>query len=280
MAIDESLIEKAYLESLNRLVDKDNTSQFKDFLETVETAIMSESPTKKINELESMIEDLEKKKGSILELRISGVVSKEDCEKKYAAVSQELEIKKGELNTFKDQRREQTEFKNRLKKIKDTILQHETIDVFSRKVFETTIEKVIVGRYDNNGNADLHTLNFVFKSGVSNKDYIGKIDQYKIVKLVEFSCDYQHYVFEKTEKGERRKLLILQIKFIVSLNMATGEKTDERIQNNRFLSYAFVIRGVPDEDFRQNQRDGREWMEIQGHQNNRRLQPHADILKK
>ena len=62
--------------------------------------------------------------------------------------------------------------------------------------------------------------------------------------------------------------------------MATGEKTDERIQNNRFLSYAFVIRGVPDKDFRQNQRDGREWMEIQGHQNNRRLQPHADILKK
>lgn len=46
-------------------------------------------------------------------------------------------------------------------------------------------------------------LNFVFKSGVSNKDYIGKIDQSKIVKLVEFSCDYQHYVFEKTEKGEK-----------------------------------------------------------------------------
>lgn len=62
--------------------------------------------------------------------------------------------------------------------------------------------------------------------------------------------------------------------------MATEEKTDERIQNNRFLSYAFVIRGVPDEDFRQNQRDGREWIEIQGHQSNRRLQPHADILKK
>ena len=222
LAIDEALIEKAYLEALNRLVDKDNTAQFKDFLETVETAIMSESPTKKINELESMIESLEKKKDSILELRISGVVSKEDCEKKYAAVSQELEIKKGELDTFKDQKREQNECKNRLKKFKETILQHETIDVFSSEVFETTIEKVIVGGYDNNGDADPHMLNYVFKSGVSNKDYIGRVDQSKIVKLAEFDCDYQHFVFEKTEKGGRRKLIIPQVKVIVSLNLATG----------------------------------------------------------
>lgn len=129
-------------------------------------------------------------------------------------------------------------------------------------MFETTIEKVIVGGYDNNGNANPHMLNFIFKSGVSNKDYIGKIDQSKIVKLTEFSCDYQHYVFEKTEKGGGRKLLVPQIKVIVSLNIwRPGKKTDERMQNNRFLSYTFVIRGVPDEDFRQNQRDGRERME-------------------
>lgn len=31
-------------------------------------------------------------------------------------------------------------------------------------------------------------------------------------------------MFEKTEKGGRRKLLIPQIKVIVSLNMATGKK--------------------------------------------------------
>lgn len=86
-------------------------------------------------------------------------------------------------------------------------------------MFETTIEKVIVGGYDNNGNANPHMLNFIFKSGVSNKDYIGKIDQSKIVKLTEFSCDYQHYVFEKTEKGGGRKLLVPQIKVIVSLNI-------------------------------------------------------------
>ena len=118
---------------MNMLVDKDNTAQFKDFLEAVEMAIMSKSPTKKINELKSMIEDLEKKKDSILELRISGVVFKKGCGKKYTALSQELEIKKDELNTFKDQRREATECKNRLKKFKDTILQHKTIDVFPRR---------------------------------------------------------------------------------------------------------------------------------------------------
>lgn len=224
LAIDEALLEKAYLEALNKLVDKDNTDQFKDFLETVETAIMSESPTKRISEMESLIKDLEKKKDSVLELRIGGVISKEDCEKKYAIINQELEIKKANLDDLKSQKREQLECRNRLKSFKDTILQHETIDVFSREVFETTIEKVIVGGFDEDGKPDSHLLNFVFKSGISNKDYIGKIDQSKIVKLTEFDCDYPHCIFEKTETGGRRKILIPQVRVIVSLNMATGRK--------------------------------------------------------
>lgn len=224
LAIDEILLEKAYLEALNKLVDKDNTAQFKDFINTVETAIMTESPTKKINELEGAIGELEKKKDNILELRISGVISKEDCEKKYALVSQELELKKSELDEIKNQKREQTECKNRLKKFKETILQHETIDVFSREVFETTVDKIIVGGYDEDGEVDTHMLNIVFKSGVSNKDYIGKIDQSRIVKLTEFYCDYQHYIFKKLENGCRRKLIIPQVRVIVSLNMSTGGK--------------------------------------------------------
>ena len=100
------------------------------------------------------------------------------------------------------------------------------------------------------------------------------------MKLAEFSYHYQHYVFEKTEKGGRRKPLSLRSRPSSALIWQQGEKTDERIQNNTSLFHAFVIRGVPNEDFRQNQRDGKGWMGIQGHQNNRRLQPHANILKK
>lgn len=224
LSIDEALIEKAYLEALNKLVDKDNTDQFKDFLETVENAIMKGSPTKRINEMEAVVKGLEEKKDSILELRINGVVSKEDCEKKYAIVSQELEIRKAELDDLKSQKREQLECRNRLKSFKDTILQHETIDVFSREVFETTVEKVIVGGFDEDGKPDSHLLNFVFKSGVSNKDHIGKIDKSKIVKLTEFECDYTHFIFEKTESGGRKKILFPKVRVIVSLNMSPERK--------------------------------------------------------
>ena len=83
---------------------------------------MSDSPTKKINELESYIEGLEKKKDNLLELRLDGVVPKDDYERKYAVISQEIEIKKSELDALKDRKREQNETKNRLKQFKETIL--------------------------------------------------------------------------------------------------------------------------------------------------------------
>lgn len=155
---------------------------------------------------------------------MDGVVSKDDCERKYAVVSQEIEIKKSELDALKDRKREQNETKNRLKQFKETILQHESIDVFSREVFENTVDKVIVGGWNSEGMKDTHMLNFVFKSGVSNKDYIGNMDQSKVVKIAEFECDYNHFIFAPTSTGTKRKVLFPKVKVIVSLNMSTGGK--------------------------------------------------------
>ena len=45
---------------------------------------------------------------------------------------------------------------------------------------------MIVGGFDDNGKADSNLINIVFKSQVSNKDYIGKFNIEKTVKLTDF----------------------------------------------------------------------------------------------
>ena len=43
------------------------------------------------------------------------------------------------------------------------------LEEFDRGVFESIIEKVIVGEIDENGNKDPYKLTFVYKTGISNK---------------------------------------------------------------------------------------------------------------
>lgn len=231
LAVDEDLLKKAFLESINALIDQDDSQQMKEFLDTVESTILSGSPAKKITDLEARISNLEKQKDNIVELRVSGIVSKEDCEKKYASISKEIEMVKGELDRYQDRKREQSEVKGKLKAFKETILKHKRIDEFQREILETTVDKIIVGGFDSDGNPDPHRLNFIFKCGVSEKDYIGKFDVNNAVKLTEFECEYPHYIFEKTENGSKRKKLVKMVHVDVSLNME-GERKIDGIQNN------------------------------------------------
>lgn len=231
LAVDEDLLKKAFLESINALIDQDDSQQMKEFLDTVESTILSSSPAKKIKDLEARISNLEKQKDNIVELRVSGIVSKEDCEKKYASISKEIEMVKGELGRYQDKKREQSEVKGKLKAFKETILKHKRIDEFEREILETTADKIIVGGFDSDGNPDPHRLNFIFKCGVSEKDYIGRFDVSNAVKLTEFECEYPHYIFEKNENGSKRKRLVKSVHVDVSLNME-GERKIDGIQND------------------------------------------------
>lgn len=81
--------------------------------DTVKNTILSGSPAKKITDLEARISNLEKQKDNIVEPRVSGIVSKEDCEKKYASITKEIEMAKGELDRHQDRKREQSEMKGK-----------------------------------------------------------------------------------------------------------------------------------------------------------------------
>ena len=93
------------------------------------------------------------------------------------------------------------------------------------------MDKIIVGGFDDDGNPDPHRMNFIFKCGVSEKDFIGKYDVRNAVRLTEFECEYPHFVFEKTDGGSKRKRLVKSVHVIVSLNME-GERKDDGIQSD------------------------------------------------
>ncbi len=59
--------------------------------------------------------------------------------------------------------------KRRTKEFKALLEKNQVLEEFDRGVFESIIEKVIVGEIDENGNKDPYKLTFVYKTGISNK---------------------------------------------------------------------------------------------------------------
>lgn len=66
-------------------------------------------------------------------------------------------------------RLEEKSLKTRTMEFKKFLEKNQVMETFDKTVFESVIEKVIVGGKDSNGNDDPYKLTFVYKTGISNQ---------------------------------------------------------------------------------------------------------------
>jgi hypothetical protein len=115
--------------------------------------------------LKKEINTLDKKKNKLIDMRLEDSIDKATYEVKYAdlILTQENLIedrkKLGEISE------NGKEIKYRLKEFKTTLEQNEVLEEFDRYVFESVVEKVIIGGIDEDGNKDPAQITFVYKTG-------------------------------------------------------------------------------------------------------------------
>ena len=96
------------------------------------------------------------------------MIDKETYESKYADLVSKQEQLVEERKKLQETSDNEKDIKKRLKEFKKTLEQNEVLDKFDRYVFESIVEKVIVGGLDENGNVDPAQLTFVYKTGLKN----------------------------------------------------------------------------------------------------------------
>ena len=133
-------------------------------LTTVEEVLKDDTDLKRVKQLEKDISNLETRKSRLTDLLIDGTISRDTYDEKLL----EMERK---LNTLKNQRDElqvnvsqQKTIKSRMEQLRKTLQTENPMDTFDRVVFESIVEKVIVGGYDEDGNVLPYKITFVLKS--------------------------------------------------------------------------------------------------------------------
>lgn len=165
--IPEQAIEEAFLESYRLLCD-DNKDILDEFLQRMGDTLSSSTVNKQLSKLDKEIESIERKKSKLVDMRLEDTIDKVSYEAKYLSFTEKQEQLIKDREKLQETAANEKDIKRRLRDFKKTLEQNEVLSEFDRYVFESIVEKVIVGGYDEDGNKDPAQLTFVYKTGLKN----------------------------------------------------------------------------------------------------------------
>ena len=166
--IPEQVIEEAFVESY-RMLCRDNKDVIEEFLKRTEKALGENSAEDQLNKMQKKIDNLSCKRKKLLDNYLSGIVEKDIYEETDVSLKTDLSNAKAKLEYFQQQADEEGSLQRRIADFKKALSQNEVLEEFDRGIFESIIEKVIVGGYDENGEKDPYKITFIYKTGFKNE---------------------------------------------------------------------------------------------------------------
>ena len=165
--VTEVAIEQAFLESY-KILCYNNKDTMDELLGRIEETLCSNDDAKDIAKIDKKIASLSQKRKKLLDMRLDETIDKETFDNKNFDIVSEIEKLNEERLLLQNSESKQKNIKKRLNDFRKVLSENETLTEFDRYVFESIIDKVIVGGYDENGEKDASMLTFVYKTGFAN----------------------------------------------------------------------------------------------------------------
>ena len=165
--IAEETIEQAFIESY-RLLCQNNKDVLDEFIARTEETLSDSNASKQLAKVEKDIAVLDAKRAKLVDMRLEEIIDKETYEQKYFDLSSQIDQLQKQREDLQQSAETESTMKRSISEFRKTLEQNEVLNTFDRYVFESIVEKVIVGGYDDNGNKDPSMLTFIYKTGFEN----------------------------------------------------------------------------------------------------------------
>ena len=160
----EEVIEKAFVESY-RMICTDHKDVLEEFLRRVEKTLKEDDSQEMMHRLEKKINNITNKRKNLLDKYLSGMIAQDIYEEAEISYEKELTQNRAKLNYYEKQSEEECNLRRRLNEFRKSLKNNGVLEEFDRAVFESVIEKVIIGGYDKDGNAVPYKITFIYKTG-------------------------------------------------------------------------------------------------------------------
>ena len=179
-SIDEVIIENAFLEMFRILTD--NFDDVLDsVLQSVEKTLSSDGSEEKLKRINKEIDALHNRRKKLTDMYLDDKITESAYKEKYEDIDKKLDKAEREQAYFKESAASGRNIRSRMKDIRAKLEQAKVIEHFDRVVFESIVEKVIVGGIDSTGAIDPYKLTFVLK-GMDDRFIPDAKNRYKLKK--------------------------------------------------------------------------------------------------
>ena len=173
--IAEEVLESAFVESY-RMITNDHKDVLEEFLQRTEEELHSDATLQEIDRIKKELKQLDQKMQRLLDMHLEQQIDFGTYEDKKLEIIKEQQLKTTELKRLQGEADVEKDLRKRLDAMRKLLSEAPILKEFDRNVFESIVEKVIVGGYDDEGNADPSMITFVYKTGFEDKK---KGDDYK-----------------------------------------------------------------------------------------------------
>lgn len=180
--IPEKVIEGAFVESYKKLCGN-NKEVLEEFLMRLSNTLNESNVEKEFLEIEKQIDVLDKKRKKLIDMRLEEIIDKESYEEKYDDLTVEIKKLSKKKQTLKASLINENTIKARIKEFRKTLERNEVLEKFDRYVFESIVDKVIVGTTNEDGTVDPYKITFVYKTGFDDKQDGNKFRNNKSLKV-------------------------------------------------------------------------------------------------
>lgn len=164
-SISEEELKSAFIDAFNLLCTK-HKEITEEFLKNVEAALNDSNATNDLRKVEKKIGMIENNINKLIDLYLTGVLDQESFENKYSQLLKELEKEKAQAEELQALIKKEDNLKDRINIFRKIFEENEILHEFDREIFESTVERIIVGKIDENGEVNPYVLTFIFRTGM------------------------------------------------------------------------------------------------------------------
>lgn len=163
-AIEQKAIESAFVESYQMITDK-HKDVLEEFLNRTEEALHKNSTAGDIEKVKKELETLDRKMNNLLDMHLEGRIDFGLYEQKKKEIDRTILEKKTDLKILENASGNEKELRKRIESMRTLLTDAKVLKEFDSQVFESIVENVIIGGYDDEGNTDPSKITFVYKTG-------------------------------------------------------------------------------------------------------------------
>ncbi|HFU3962042.1 TPA: recombinase family protein [Streptococcus suis] len=168
--LEELAIQGAFIEAYRQLYSA-NSDTIDDFLMLVQSELSDDTLRKELSKIQKSLNNLHRQENQLVTMKLENQVSDEVYQAKYYKISKEIERLSEEKVNVETTLKSENDVKKRLLEFKTLLTDGSTLVEFDRAVFESIVEKIIVGGVNRDGEIDPAMLTIIFKTGdFDNKD--------------------------------------------------------------------------------------------------------------